>query len=245
MPAGPIFINTVIARREALILIKPPYLPPRLQGDSYLDAKWHPCAEAGGKEALSGLEAGCGGGQSSQGLGLPSPGSHRPKGDAQHTRWRSTGKWPSSLGSSSLGDLFLVVWGWNRGEIPSHLPDSGQIFPLLLPKLVSFTPALGLASCRAPGCHLLSCSQAAVGRTLLKCKCDHVTSAEKPSQGKGQGTWPGIGGLTQLRPCPTSQPPLHPPPCPTVTPDFQDSPSLCTSSGFRLECPCCCLLCFT
>lgn len=30
MPARPIFINTAIARREALILIKPPYLPPRL-----------------------------------------------------------------------------------------------------------------------------------------------------------------------------------------------------------------------
>lgn len=57
MPAGPIFINTAIARREALILIKPPYLPPRLQGDGYLDTKWHPSAEAGGQEALRGLQA--------------------------------------------------------------------------------------------------------------------------------------------------------------------------------------------
>lgn len=53
MPAGPIFINTAIARREALILIKPPYLPlsyPRC----YLDAKWHPSAETGEKEACRG-----------------------------------------------------------------------------------------------------------------------------------------------------------------------------------------------
>lgn len=66
MPAGPIFINTVIARREALILIKPPYLPPGLWGDGYLDAKWHPSVEAGGKEALRGPAGeGQGRGQSS------------------------------------------------------------------------------------------------------------------------------------------------------------------------------------
>ena len=119
-----------------------------------------------------------------------------------------------SLGSRSLGDLFLGPRCGEHGTASPHLPDSGQIFSLILPKLVHFTPALGLASCRALGCPPPSFSHAAAGRTLLKCKCDHVTPAEKPSQGKGQGPWPGIRSLAQLSPCLPPQPPLHPLPAP-------------------------------
>lgn len=57
MPAGPIFINTAIARREALILIKPPYLPLSCLR-CYLDAKWHPSAETGEKEVCRGGQGG-------------------------------------------------------------------------------------------------------------------------------------------------------------------------------------------
>lgn len=116
-----------------------------------------------------------------------------------------------SLGSRSLVDLFLGLRGGEYGRVWA---DSGQIFSLILPKLVHFTPALGLASCRALGCHPPSFSHAAAGRTLLKCKCDHVTPAEKPSQGKGQGPWPGIRSLAQLSPCLPPQPPVHPLPAP-------------------------------
>lgn len=71
MPAGPIFINTAIARREALILIKPPYLPPRRRG-GYLDSKWHPSAEAaGGERAGAGRWAGWA-------TGSPTPGGAPP-----------------------------------------------------------------------------------------------------------------------------------------------------------------------
>lgn len=77
-----------------------------------------------------------------------------------------------SLALGSLGDPALVV----MGKAPSHLPDSGQTFPLILPKFVHFTPALGRASCRALGCHLPSFRLAIVGSTLLKCKFDPITS---------------------------------------------------------------------
>lgn len=59
MPARPIFINTAIARREALILIKPPYLPLSCLR-CYLDAKWHPSAETGEKEVCRGDRVGGG-----------------------------------------------------------------------------------------------------------------------------------------------------------------------------------------
>ena len=116
------------------------------------------------------------------------------------------------------GPLGTYSWGLGAGERGRasllHLPDPGQIFPVIFPKLVHVTPAQGLASRRALGCQLPSFSRAAAGRTLLKCKCDPVTPAEKPSQGRGQGLWPGIQSLAQLSPCPPSQPPLHPLPAP-------------------------------
>lgn len=83
-----------------------------------------------------------------------------------------------------------------------------------LPQTCPLHSSPGLASCRALGCQLPTFFPAAAGRTLLKCKCDHVTPAEKPSQGKGQGPWPDIQSLAQLSPCPPPQPPLHPFPAP-------------------------------
>lgn len=62
------------------------------------------------------------------------------------------GQWASghpSLGPRPLGDPALVVWlgSWCKPVlpkvVPSHPLDSGQIFSLILPKLVSFTPAAG------------------------------------------------------------------------------------------------------
>lgn len=59
-----------------------------------------------------------------------------------------SGTYPWALGLGNMGEA-----------LPCHLPDSGQLFPFISPKLVHFTPAPGLwaAACRLPPAILLSC----------------------------------------------------------------------------------------
>lgn len=56
-----------------------------------------------------------------------------------------------SLAPGPLGTYPWALGRGNMGEaLPSHLPDSGQLFPFISPKLVHFTPAPGLW---AAACH--------------------------------------------------------------------------------------------
>lgn len=74
------------------------------------------------------------------------------------------------------------------GVAPSHLPDSGQIFPLVLPKFIHFTPAprLAFAGLWVATCHPFPMLQ-------LEGPCQNANlimflPAENPPQGKVQRT---------------------------------------------------------
>lgn len=141
-----------------------------------------------------------------------------------------------SLAPSSLGDPALAT----VGGAPSHLPDSGRIFLLILPKLAHSPLAPGLASCRALGCHLsVSFSHAAVGSTLLKCKCGHVTRLLKI---RLQGRFKVL--CLAFKAWHSQQPPLHPLPAPQPQQIFRIPLCHCTSCSFSHKRPCY-LLCFT
>lgn len=85
----------------------------------------------------------------------------------------------------------LEVWApssGGHGGAPSHFPDSGQIFPLILPR------SLHLAATPSPPGRARPFPRLR-GKHLANCRFGPVTPADDPSRGKGQGTGPGIQGF--------------------------------------------------
>lgn len=163
MPAEPIFINTAIARREALILIKPPYLPPRLQGEGYLDAKWHPSAETGRKEARGGcrqLGRGGWGDSRHKGQGCPAQGGTAPRVMSSMPGGGLRASGHPSLGSRSLRDLTPGAWDHGRATPPPTFQTLGRSFLSSSPNLsTSLQPRSSLLQGSGlPTANLLPCS---------------------------------------------------------------------------------------
>lgn len=138
-----------------------------------------------------------------------------------------------SLAPSSLGDPALAV----VGGAPSHLPDSGQIFLLILPKLAHFPLApKPLAGLWAATCPLFP-----------RCSWKHLAKMQIWS------CYPllkiRLQGRVKVLRLPfkalhSQQPPFQPLPAPEPQQIFRIPLCHCTSCSFSFKRPCY-LLCFT